>query len=293
MLMCQCANWLRSDAAWQLAYWHIGTLAHWHISTLNIMRILILGAGKMGSFFTDILSFQHETAVFDVNPHQLRFVYNTYRFTTLEEIKDFEPELVINAATVKYTLDAFRQVLPVLPKDCIISDIASVKTGLKKFYDESGFRYVSTHPMFGPTFASLNNLNTENAIIISEGDHLGKIFFKDLYQTMKLNIFEYTFDEHDETVAYSLSIPFVSTFVFAAVMKHQEAPGTTFKKHMAIAKGLLSEDDYLLQEILFNPRTPSQVENIRLELKNLLEIISNKDAEGMKKYLTKIREKIR
>lgn len=24
---------------------------------------------------------------------------------------------------------------------------------------------------------------------------------------MKLNIFEYTFDEHDETVAYSLSIP--------------------------------------------------------------------------------------
>ena len=73
------------------------------------MRILILGAGKMGSFFTDILSFQHETAVFDVNPHQLRFVYNTYRFTTLEEIKEFEPELVINAATVKYTLDAFRK----------------------------------------------------------------------------------------------------------------------------------------------------------------------------------------
>lgn len=103
------------------------------------MRILILGAGKMGSFFTDILSFQHETAVFDVNPHQLRFVYNTYRFTTLEEIKEFEPELVINAATVKYTLEAFRQVLPVLPKDCIISDIASVKTGLKKFYEEKRF----------------------------------------------------------------------------------------------------------------------------------------------------------
>ena len=62
----------------------------------------------MGSFFTDTLSFQHETAVFDVNPHQLRFVYNTYRFTTLEEIKEFEPELVINAVTVKYTLEAFR-----------------------------------------------------------------------------------------------------------------------------------------------------------------------------------------
>ena len=247
----------------------------------------------MGSFFNDVLSFQHETAVFDVNPHQLRFVYNTYRFTTLDEIKEFEPELVINAATVKYTLDAFRQVLPVLPKDCILSDIASVKTGLKAFYQESGFRYVSTHPMFGPTFASLNNLSTENAIIISEGDHLGKVFFKDLYQTLKLNIFEYTFDGHDETVAYSLSIPFVSTLVFASVMKHQDAPGTTFKKHMVIARGLMSEDDYLLQEILFNPRTPAQVANIRTELKNLLEIIEKKDADGMKQYLTRLREKLK
>ena len=34
----------------------------------------------------------------------------------------------------------------------------------------------------------------------------------DLYQNLGLNIFEYTFEEHDETVAYSLSIPFVSTF---------------------------------------------------------------------------------
>ncbi|MDR1004655.1 MAG: prephenate dehydrogenase/arogenate dehydrogenase family protein [Prevotellaceae bacterium] len=257
------------------------------------MKILILGAGKMGSFFTDLLSFQHETAVYDTNPHQLRFVYNTYRFTTPDEIKAFAPELVINAVTVKYTLDAFRQVLPLLPRDCIISDIASVKTGLKRFYQESGFRYVSSHPMFGPTFASLSNLGNENAIIITEGDHLGRIFFKDLYQSLKLSIFEYSFDEHDDTVAYSLSIPFVSTLVFAAVMKPQEAPGTTFKKHMTIARGLLSEDDYLLQEILFNPRTPSQVENIRRELKQLLEIISDKDADGMKRYLTKIREKIK
>jgi len=257
------------------------------------MKILILGAGKMGSFLTDVLSFQHETAVYDVDAQKLRFVYHTLRFTSLEEIEEFKPELVINAVTVKYTQEAFRQVMPVLPKECILSDIASVKTGLKDFYEQSGFRYVSTHPMFGPTFANLDNLSRENAIIISEGDYMGRIFFKDLYSSLKLNIFEYTFDEHDETVAYSLSIPFVSTFVFTAVMKHQDAPGTTFKRHMDIARGLLSEDDYLLQEILFNPRTPGQVEGIRRELKELLEIISNKDAEGMKTYLTKIREKIK
>ena len=257
------------------------------------MRILVLGAGKMGSFFIDLLSFEHETAVYERDAKRLRFTYNTLRFTTLEEIKDFKPELVINAVTVKYTIDAFKDIIPIVPKDCIISDIASVKTGLKEFYEASGMRYVSTHPMFGPTFANLNQLSEENAIIISEGDDEGKLFFRNLYKNLGLNIYEYTFDEHDKTVAYSLSIPFVSTFVFAAVMKHQDAPGTTFKRHMRIAKGVLNEDDYLLQEILFNPYTNENVAQIRKELKELLDIIDNKDSERMKKYLTKIRDNVR
>lgn len=257
------------------------------------MRILVLGAGKMGSFFLDLLSFEHETAVYEKNPERLRFTYNTLRFTALDEIDDFHPELVINAVTVKYTISAFKEVMPHLPADCIISDISSVKTGLKDFYEHCGHRYVSTHPMFGPTFANLNQLSHENAIIINEGDYMGRIFFKDLYSRLGLNIYEYSFEEHDKTVAYSLSIPFVSTFVFAAVMKHQDAPGTTFKRHMNIAKGVLNEDDFLLQEILFNPYTSEQVEQIRTELKLLLEIIDNKDAEGMKEYLTKIRNNVR
>lgn len=247
----------------------------------------------MGSFFIDLLSFDHEVAVYERDPKRLRFTYNCQRFTDLEEVKGFAPELVINAVTVKYTIPAFEEMLPMLPKDCIISDISSVKTGLKDYYEQTGFRYVSTHPMFGPTFANLNQLSEENAIIISEGDYMGRIFFKDLYQKLDLNIYEYTFEEHDRTVAYSLSIPFVSTFVFAAVMKHQDAPGTTFKRHMRIAKGVLNEDDYLLQEILFNPYTSDQVAQIRTELKELLQIIDNKDAAGMKAYLTKIRKNVK
>lgn len=257
------------------------------------MRILVLGAGKMGSFFLDLLSFEHETAVYEKNPERLRFTFNTLRFTSMDEVEGFKPELVINAVTVKYTIPAFEEVMPHLPEDCIISDISSVKTGLKDFYSRCGHRYVSTHPMFGPTFANLNQLSHENAIIINEGDYMGRIFFKDLYNRLGLSIYEYSFEEHDKTVAYSLSIPFVSTFVFAAVMKHQDAPGTTFKRHMKIARGVLSEDDYLLQEILFNPYTSGQVEQIRTELKELLGIIGRKDEQAMKAYLEKIRKNVR
>lgn len=257
------------------------------------MRILILGAGKMGSFFVDLLSFEHETAVYEIDPKRLRFVYNTQRFTSLDEIDTFDPELVINAVTLKYTLEVFRQVIPHLSKDCIISDISSVKTGFKEFYESVGMRYVSTHPMFGPTFANLGNLSHENAIVINEGDYMGRIFFRDLYNRLGLNICEYSFDGHDETMAYSLSTPFVSTFVFAAVMKHQDAPGTTFKRHLKIARGVLGEDDCLLREILFNPRTKDKVENIREELKALIQIIDERNEDHLNKYLSKIRENIK
>lgn len=256
------------------------------------MKILVIGAGKMGSFFLDLLSFDHETAVYEKDPRRMKFTYNCERFTNPEQIKDFHPDLVINAATLKYTIAAFQEVVEYLPKDCILSDISSVKTGLKTFYETCGFRYVSTHPMFGPTFANLQQLSQENAIIIREGDYMGRIFFKEIYSKLGLNIYDYSFEEHDQTVAYSLSIPFVSTFVFAAVLKPINAPGTTFKKHMNIAKGVLSEDDYLLQEILFNPYTSEQVTNIRNELKELLEIIDTKDGEKMKAYLLKIRSHI-
>ncbi len=246
----------------------------------------------MGSFFTDLLSFDHECAVYEVDAKRMRFLYNAQRFDSLEEIDDFRPDLVINAVTLKYTLDVFRQVIPHLPEGCIISDISSVKTGFKEYYDSTGMRYVSTHPMFGPTFANLGALSNENAIVINEGDYMGRIFFLDLYRRLGLNVHEYSFEEHDEAMAYSLSVPFVSTFVFSAVMKHQDSPGTTFKRHLGIARGVLSEDDTLLREILFNPKTKSHVEHIRAELKDLIQIIDNRDEEALNAYLSKIRKNI-
>lgn len=257
------------------------------------MKICILGAGKMGTWLTDALCLSHEVAIYDPNFEKLKYIFNTQRLTKLEEITQFEPELLINAVTLKFTIAAFDEVLPYLPKTCIISDISSVKTGFQEYYDKTGMRYVSTHPMFGPTFGNLKSLSENHAIIISQGDHLGKAFFKDFFGGLGLNIHEYSFIQHDETIAYSLSIPFSSTLVFAACMKKQDAPGTTFKKHFDIAKGLLSEDDYLLTEILFNPFTAGQVEKIRLKLKELLNIIEDKDSLKMKAFLAEVRENIK
>jgi len=256
------------------------------------MRILVLGAGRMGAWFVEELCLDHEVAIYDLDKRKLKYFFNVTRFLEPSEAEGFASELVINAVSIANIHDAFEDFLPYLPEECILSDIASVKTGIHELYKDLGKKFVSTHPMFGPTFANVRDLSNENAIIIKESDEEAKSFFQDFYRGLKLNVHEYTFEEHDQTIAYSLSSPFASSMVFAACMKKQEAPGTTFRKHLDIAKGLFSEDDHLLSEIMFNPYTVRQIEDINSKLAYLTHIIRGRDYEEMQKFLNNLRHNI-
>ncbi len=256
------------------------------------MKIFIIGAGKMGSWITEEICFDHEVAVFDIEPRNLKHFINIQRFMKMEEVTEFNPDMVINCVNLQRTEEVFNQVIPLISDKCIIADIASVKNGLAAYYKKCGRKFVSAHPMFGPTFGNVRNLSTENAIIISESDAEGKKFFHSLFEQVNLNIYEYTFEEHDRITAYSLSTPFASSLVFAACMKKIDAPGTTFRKHMEIARGLLSEDNYLVSEILFNPYTLKQIESINQQLSYLTHIIKGRDYDEMVKFLNKLRKNI-
>lgn len=257
------------------------------------MRIAILGAGRMGSWLAETLGRGHEVLALDTDPGRLAEIPNVRAAATEAEIGDFKPELLLNCVPLGFTVEVFQGILPFLPPDCMLSDIASVKTGLAGFYASSGHAFVSTHPMFGPTHANVRNLAGENAVIIGESCVQGKEFFRTLYRDLGIRVFEESFEGHDRTVAYSLATPFVSTMVFAACMKRPDAPGTTFKKHQEIARALLGEDDRLLAEILFNPHAVRQIELIGSQLSYLSHIIAGRDYEEMRKYLAKLRGNLR
>ncbi|MEN8250473.1 MAG: prephenate dehydrogenase/arogenate dehydrogenase family protein [Bacteroidota bacterium] len=256
------------------------------------MKILILGAGNMGAWLAESFCLDHEVGIYDPDKSKLKYIFNSQRFLKYEEFEEFKPELVINAVNLQHTVRVFEEVLPYLPSNCILSDIASVKNGLEKFYKETGHRFVSTHPMFGPTFGNVKDLSGQNAVIIEEGDEEGRKFFDEFFRSLKLRVFCYSFKLHDETIAYSLSIPFTSSIVFASVMKDIEVPGTTFKKHLETSRGLLTEDKYLLSEILLNPYTLEQVEKICLKLNSLISLVKDRNTEGIHEYISEIRQNV-
>ncbi len=262
---------------------------------VELMKIAILGTGNMGAWFARELSRQNEVFVYDIDSDKTEMLKNKAEVTVIDRLsslKDIQPGMLLNAVNLEKTVEIFDAVREYLTEDCIIADITSVKNGLPDYYDRISFPFVSTHPMFGPTFADLDHLKQENAIIIKESDEKGAAFFRDFYKRFNLTIFEYSFSQHDEMMAYSLSLPFVSSLVFAACMKEKVVPGSTFAKQRKIADGLLSEDDRLISEILFNDNTLTQLEKVTSRLEYLKHIIRQKDFEEARLFFERLRRNI-
>ena len=257
------------------------------------MKIAVLGAGNMGRWLVRELAPDHEVCVYDPVLSRTEGLGRVSMARDLAGIAAFGPGLLINAVSLKNTIAAFEAAVPALSPDCILADVTSVKGSIPDYYKSlSGRRFASLHPMFGPTFANITKLEDENVIIIRESDPVGAQFFREFFQRKKILIHEYSFEQHDRLIAYSLSLPFASTMVFAACMNSATVPGTTFKKHLEIAKGLLSEDDDLLAEIIFSPHSLAQLEMVTSRLEFLKHIIKARDADEAKTFFESLRHNL-
>ncbi|MFH1227894.1 MAG: prephenate dehydrogenase/arogenate dehydrogenase family protein [Planctomycetota bacterium] len=260
------------------------------------MRIAVLGTGNMGSWLVREFSKENEIAVYDKVKKKAQKLAsnnkNVILLYELPELKRARPQLLINAVSLQDTIVSFESAAQYLDKSCVITDVASIKNGIPKYYEKNKFRFVSIHPMFGPTFANMNSLKEENIVLIKESDKAMAEFFKKFFLKLGLRIFKYSFEEHDKMMSYSLTLPFISSMVFAACIDTTTVPGTTFSRHVRITKGLLSENDHLLAEILFNNHSLEKIETITSRLEYLKHIIKGKDSGEIKKLFTKLRENI-
>ncbi|OPY64557.1 MAG: T-protein [Syntrophorhabdus sp. PtaU1.Bin050] len=256
------------------------------------MKIAILGAGRMGSWLAKEFSKGHEVGIYEKDSVKRTELEDVRVFEALEELARFGPNLLVNAVTLDVTVPVFYEIERYLPGDCIIADLASIKGVVADYYRECPFRFASVHPMFGPTFADLGSLKEENAIVIKESCPEGTVFFRQFFEQLGVRVFEYSFAEHDAMMAYSLTLPFICSMAFSSRCDKNTVPGTTFAKHMNIAKGLLAEDDHLLAEILFNPYSIRELEGITTKLEYLKHIIGEQDEEELKDFLQRLRNNV-
>jgi len=239
----------------------------------------------MGSWMSQLLCGHNIVAVYDP------FTQKTGPASLVQVIEEpseagkFLPDFFINCSSLDSTLSVFKQFLPFLNDDCILADIASVKEGLPVFYAQAARKYVSVHPMFGPTFGDMNNSSGLNAIIIGESDMEGKLFFKSLFQSLGIIIHEMNFSNHDRLMSEVLSVPYLATLLYASASAGGLQGGTTYNRHAAIASGLFTEDPKMLAGILVNRYTIQQIEKIDESLRKLKDAIERSDAESIRQQI--------
>ena len=75
-------------------------------------------------------------------------------------------------------------------------------------------------------------------------------------------------------------------------MEKATVPGTTFKKHSLIVRGLLSENDEILSDILFSPLSLTQMEKVIQRLEFLKHNIRHKDCKEARRFFDRLRDNV-
>jgi hypothetical protein len=163
-----------------------------------------------------------------------------------------------------------------LDPGCVLADLASIKAEIAEYYRGCGRRFASVHPMFGPTFADLKRQRAgagETRSSSASRTRTRSASFRALFERLGLRLFEYSFAEHDRMMAYSLTTPFASSLVFARLHRRHRGARHLLRPAPADRARAALEDDELLAEILFNPRSLAQLRAISSRLEALEEII--------------------
>ncbi len=256
------------------------------------MKIAVVGAGRMGSWLAQLLRNDHQVAVLDKDRNKAKTVPADRHLSKLDGLEGFSPDILINAVDLAHTVEVFQEAIQYVPKKCVLVDVTSVKGALREFYSSCDHKYVSIHPMFGPTFGDMEALEGESVVFIHGSDPRTEQMLKTYFDDIGLTFYHFGFEEHDRMMAYSLTTPFVASLTFAACLESDAVLGTTFTKHKAIAKGLLAEDDALLTEILFNPKSVEQLNKVTGKLEFLKHVIDGRDAEEASRFLQDLRDNV-
>lgn len=184
---------------------------------VGISSIGIIGYGNFGSFIHELLTrFAPDTEVKIFSP-ETTHVGKCFR--TREDVA--QCDIVVLAVPISAYEDALREIVPLMKKEGIIVDVATVKMHTVALLEQyaDGRPFIATHPMFGPESYSKRGKDVSGfRIVITEhtlSNDLIQVFCKKL-QHFGFIILQMSPEQHDKQLAETL---FLTHFVGQIVTK--------------------------------------------------------------------------
>ena len=254
---------------------------------------VIGGAGKMGKWFSSYFSKNgFEVSIFDTSPDSKK-ISDEIGARHCRDVSDAisGSEFILVSVPLQKTTACLDEIIPLLKGNQVILDISSVKQKIFRKLRKSKKKFVSFHPLFGPSGTSLSN---QEIVFIRGSSSSHSKTLKELFSRDGAKISEMSAKEHDELMSIIQQLPILLNLVFAEALSENASvlshSAPTFNSQLELCRRVLSEDScfyaFMQTENRFGKKTIKKIGKI-ISKYNLL--LKNNDSKEMAKRFSELR----
>ncbi len=248
--------------------------------------LIVGGHGEMGGYFL---------RYFRDSGYEVR-VMGRHDWEKVEQLCE-GLDLAILSVPIDKTPWAAQKLGAHLPKDCVLTDLTSLKLKpLNAMLEAHEGPVIGLHPLFGPTPA---NMDKQIVVMTPGRDELSCQWLVDQFAAWGAIIVRATAEEHDDIMGIVQTLRHFATFAFGQFLARRrvdirrtlEFSSPIYRLELGMVGRLFAQDESLYSEIIF--ASPERRELLKDYLKSLndnLEMIENGDKELFKKEFKKIAE---
>ncbi|MCR5260692.1 MAG: prephenate dehydrogenase/arogenate dehydrogenase family protein [Candidatus Gastranaerophilales bacterium] len=184
------------------------------------MKIGIIGLGLIGgSILKKLSNFEYEIYAVTGNEETAKKVHNLTAKVSKEYDILTECELVFVCTPIRNTLETLDKLENIVGKDCVVTDVASVKEFVTK--KKRPYKFIPSHPMAGTEKngydASFEELFTGAKWVVTPYDYRNTEVLEKIIRQLGAETIIADAKEHDKAVAIISHLPmYVSQCLFAS-----------------------------------------------------------------------------
>jgi prephenate dehydrogenase len=252
------------------------------------MKTAIIGAGKMGRWFTKFFLDEGDAVIVSSRSKEkllkIRDEFGVEVTDNVNAVKNADRVLI--CVPMENFEDVVQEIHSYLKPCQIIIDICSLKESPVKImhkYIKTG-TILGTHPVFGPGVKSIKN---QNFILTPINKKEKKIAenFKSWLEKRQANVFIMPPKKHDELMSVVLGLPhFLGLVVcdtlldYGNFLEARKVAGSSFKMLLMLAEAVASEETGFYTSLQFNLPKIRKIENLFLKKsKEWLNLIKRQD----------------
>jgi len=267
------------------------------------MKVAIIGAGKMGRWFTKFFLEQGDKVIVSSRSKEkllrIRDEFGVKITDSVNAVKNADRVLI--CVPIENFEDVVKEIHSYIRLNQVVMDICSIKETPVKImhkYIKTGTT-LGTHPVFGP---GVKNIKNEN-FILTPINNKEKVFaeeFKSWLEERQANVFIMSPKKHDELMSVVLGLPhFLGLVVcdtlldYGNFLEMKKVAGASYKMLLTLAEAVASEETKAYTNLQMNLPEIEKIEGLFFEKsKEWLDVVRRKDKSAFAGKMELVKAKL-